>query len=844
MRILIAALALFVSFAAYAENACPSMQWTLVDEMAAPQWVPTIQSVDFDEDGKLDLVGVAQGGSTRHLLWWKGAGDGTFGEPVELGTGSFMSNVVIADATGDGRLDVLVVVYGETGAHLWTYPSTGSGRTQLTQPFTSIPHTLIAPNMDADPEAELVASWGWSGFTVYDRISGGYSQTQNVNSSGSRQITSADFDGDGRFDIAVARPEPRNEGAAPTDRIDVYFRNADGSFGTPLPLYTPQPWAVTSGDIDADGKPDLVIGNWIQATLDPGTITIYRNTGDRTFAASVLVTERPGPPTNVSDPIDVDIIDMNADGHADILVTVVNGSWIATFSGLGDGTFRAPTFLSGYSTSSMTTNDFNGDGVRDLAVGTNDTVLSFARSCMTQVSLYAESYLISAGQQAILRARISGFHPGVAAPRGTVSLREDQTELATADVQADGWVAFDIAGLSAGDHNLYAVFSGNSEIAGATSATVLQRVTNIRSTLSVTLPHQTVHGRSFPVDFKIANIDYGYVEVSVDGGPKQVRYTSVPLVLTLPAGPHSITARYLGTTYLPKSDPVTVNFTTAKEFPWTAAGHPAAVREGSTCPITMTVRAHQTFDVPTGNVQLYEDGTTWLASAALVDGTATFSRTFSRGSHAIRVVYDGDAGYHSVSYDLRIDVLPNVAFPLDARSLPNGIRILAIPADGTDAATLQLQRRVTGTSSWQNVPGFTGLPSMSGVDTTVARGLAYDYRMIATLYSGSPIVSSTDSAVFFTEDPLTAGTLIKRTHFTELATAVNLLRAQANLAPFSFDASFTTEGVVRASHLTSLRSALMQARTTLGMTAPALSSVNAGGTVQLLHMIETRDLAR
>jgi hypothetical protein len=42
------------------------------------------------------------------------------------------------------------------------------------------------------------------------------------------------------------------------------------------------------------------------------------------------------------------------------------------------------------------------------------------------------------------------------------------------------------------------------------------------------------------------------------------------------------------------------------------------------------------------------------------------------------------------------------------------------------------------------------------------------------------------------------------------ATAVNLMRSQASLAPFAFEASFTTPGVIRASHLTSPRAALTE----------------------------------
>lgn len=838
MRILFPALVLLFSFSVLAAAPCPSMEWTLVDESTSPYWVPTLQSIDFDEDGKLDLVGVSDGAD---LLWWKGAGDGTFGEPSALGNAYFMSNVVIADATGDGRLDVLVGVTVQGGTYLWTYAGTGSGRTQVAQPSVQAMHTIVAPNMDADPEAELVTSNGY-GFTVYDRGPGGYTQTQHVDTEPLRKITSADFDADGRHDVAVATAGPMNQGSSPTDRVDVYFRNANGSFGTPVSLFTPQPWAITSGDVDGDGKTDIVAGTWVEGALDPGTITIFRNTGNRTFSASVVGIDKPQPPNYFGgDVMQIEIVDMDADTHADILVSVVNGSWLTTLPGLGDGTFRTPTFLAADTVYAQTNADFNGDGVRDLAVGTLGSVRSYVRSCTTQVSLYAESYMISVGQEATLRAQISGFHPGVAAPRGTVSLRKGQNELASAEVQADGWVTFNVSNLPAGDHDLYAVFSGNSELGGATSAAVRQRVSNTTSSLSIAVP-PTLHGYAFVVDFHIPNVDYGYIEYSVDGGPKQVRYTSVPLTLTLAAGPHSITARYLGAVFRPKSDPVTVHFTTSKETPSIAFGGALQVRLGTAHQLTVTVSTMGTLGAPTGTVHLYENGTTLLSSAPLVNGAATFSRTFGRGSHALRAVYAGDANFNSEFADAAAEVMPNFAFALEARSLSNGIHISAMPMQDTNVSSLQLQRRVVGTGTWQNVAGFTGMTS--GIDTAIARGAAYEYQMIGTLTGGTPIVSNTDSALFFTDDALLPASFIKRTHFTELATAVNLLRSQAGLAAFAFEANFTTPGLIRASHLTSLRTALMEARSALGMPLPATSDVSAAAAVKLLHVTETRDLAR
>jgi len=65
-------------------------------------------------------------------------------------------------------------------------------------------------------------------------------------------LAAADFDGDGRCDLAVALSSP--------DRVSIFRGGAGGSFplasNTPLPSY---PIAVAAGDLNADGSTDLAV---------------------------------------------------------------------------------------------------------------------------------------------------------------------------------------------------------------------------------------------------------------------------------------------------------------------------------------------------------------------------------------------------------------------------------------------------------------------------------------------------------------------------------------------------------------------------------------------------------
>lgn len=847
MRILTAAAALLVSLSAYAVGVCPSVQWTQLDTSTGGYVVDSIESIDFDEDGKLDLVGVIDGSQTDALAWWKGAGDGTFGNATELESAMFMSNVAVAELTGDAYLDVAVVT--SANFDLRIYPGTGSGRGAVVTSYVgNIPNTITAVNMDADAVSELVVSYGPGAWSVHDRVGGSFTTTNygvTPEDTYAHGIVSADFDLDGRFDLAISLRELPDSGYGDLDGVYVYFGNANGTFSAPVVLTTPGAYGLTAADIDVDGKMDLIATSWINnLSWDPSTISLFRNTGSRTFAASTLTVSRPGNVGNA--PFEVEVAEVTNDTNPDLLVSVVNGNWITTFAGLGSATYRQPTFTSLDHLSSIAVADFTGDGQLEIGVGNLGGITVLARSCATQVHLYTEAPMITAGTDAILHASVSGFRTGMSAPLGTISLYEGPTELATGQLGTSGTITFTLTGqtFSVGDHTLYAVFSGNSEVSSAQSANVTQRVTSSVTSVTIPTPIMPTHGKpiSFALSINGASPYADFVDVRVDGGTSFKHYTYAPLSLTLATGQHTIEARFPGASYYPRSPWASLTFTVMKDIPTMTIGGSLAARQGTAHALTVTVSTTGTLAAPTGNVHMYEDTNTFLATAALVNGVASFSRTFTRGSHALRFAYDGDANFLLGGTLTRVEVLPNVAFALDARSLTNGIQIYALPMQDTSTQSLQLQRRVAGTSSWTNVAGFTGITS--GVDTTVARGVAYEYQMIGSLTGGTPIVSNTDAAMFFTDDPLAPFAVIKRTHFTELATAVNLLRSQASLAPFAYESNFTTPGLIRASHLTSLRTALTEARTALGMTTPALSGVSTGAAVQLLHILDTRDLAR
>jgi hypothetical protein len=833
-------LLLSLAFAAPVLAGCPTAGFTLEQTLSGyPQYVEELQTVDYDHDGKLDLVGrIAQQDGFSTLHSWRGVGDGTFEAAVSLGDTKVMDLQVI-NVNNDAYDDIVGVSYDY---RIWVRLGNATGFNAAITAYTNYaPYNVHAGNFNEGiGNIDIVVSSLTSGiFLVYEGNGNGtFTEKQRVDAGGfSDWVTDsfvADFDNDGRFDVALSRRM--------STQVEVWFRNLDGTFASPAVLPAGEwPQIVKAADFNEDGLIDLASVNW-----DDGTVDVFENLGSRAFSSrQILGASLPGRSGGLDS---LHIVDVDSDSHLDIMAGGVNGNWATTFAGNGDGTFKSPTWFELPDNAfSIMTGNFDSDSDLEVAIGSYQKFFTGDYACTSQVHLYAISPKITSGYTAKFRAVVSGISASTPLPLGSVAFKEGATTLGTVNIDSSGKASLDYNGLAAGDHTITAVFSGNSTVSTATSASIVESVTNEASTTTITLGAST-HGEPFnsTVDIKnrINNSVHWYYLLTLDGVTEsEPRWSAQPLTLTLSAGAHTISAEYIGTTTDPASTSPTYTFTTAKHaVSVTRSGGDTTVRLGTAHTIQITVSA-TTSPTPTGSVTLYR-GATPVGSGAIAGGIASITATLPRGSYEYTAVYSGDTNYLTGSAAFTLNVLANTSVVIDAIGLDSTVYIPAVVPNGTTSAVMY--RRLSGTNGWSVVPSWT-LASPIDDGSALTRGFLYDYRLDATVAS---VVqqSNIDSALLYTDAALTAGsTRIKVSQFTELRDAINALRAMAGLLPFAFDGTFGSSMNIRAPHVNAMRTAVSEARTQLGMVATAFTDGTLTSTttnIRRLHITELRDAAR
>ncbi|HEY1657381.1 MAG TPA: FG-GAP-like repeat-containing protein [Candidatus Sulfotelmatobacter sp.] len=412
---------------------------------------------DVNGDGKLDIVAVSycdsdcSSGVASVLL---GNGDGTFQPAVSYNTGGAGAySLVVADTNGDGKPDLLVVDACSSSSScsnglLSVLLGNGDGTFQTAVLYASAapsPQGIAAADFNGDGKVDVALVSGCNSensclngvVSVLLGNGDGTFQTANGFSTigeGSNSIAVGDVNGDGHQDILVSN-NCVSTSSCNSSAIAVLLGNGDGTFqsGTQYSSGGLYPQSLALGDLNADGKLDVVVSN--QCSLNSecqngGTASVLLGNGDGTFQLNASYASGSN-----SDEIEVPaytmvlMADTNGDGKPDVLLTSAcygdsfdcNTGAVSVFLGYGDGTLDGAVLYQpvGSSSFGLASADVNGDGKPDLLV---------AEECQSSSNC-------NNGAVSVLLGNGDGtFEPGESFSSGG----EYPLWLATGDVNGDG----------------------------------------------------------------------------------------------------------------------------------------------------------------------------------------------------------------------------------------------------------------------------------------------------------------------------------------------------------------------------------------------------------------------
>jgi len=480
-----------------------------------------------------------------------GNGDGTFQPAVSYSSGGLYAvSVAVADVNGDGKPDLIVANQDATNCQSCANGSigvllgNGDGTFQPVVAFPlsgsagGVPETVAVADLSGNGKQDLVAVLYGSQVNVLMGNGDGTFQPAVIYGLGccnKSSLAIADVNRDGKPDLLLVFAFCNGcQGGG--GQVGVMLGNGDGTF-LPQVLYGSggdYPLSIVVADVNGDGKADLVVGNSCSVSSGgycsgPGSVGVLFGNGDGTFQAAVSYNSA------VLSYFSVAVADVNGDGKPDLLAGgcastgsggpvycggTADGS-LASLIGNGDGTFQPAVLFDagGYWPSSIAVADLSGNGRPAVAVaswrgdaesgydGSVGVLLnSSGSSAPTTITLASSGSPSVFGQAVLFTAAVSASS---GTPTGTVIFYDGSTVIGSAGL-ANGSAVISVSTLVVGSQSITAAYQGSSNFGASTSVAINQVVnpastaTSLTSSLNPARINQTV--------------TYSAVVASQDGG--------------------------------------------------------------------------------------------------------------------------------------------------------------------------------------------------------------------------------------------------------------------------------------------------------------------------------------
>jgi len=593
-----------------------------------------IAAADFNQDGKIDLAFTNTRAATVDVYY--GNGDGTFAYSASYPTINGASSIEASDIDGDGYPDLFV---GTASAGVYTASENSES---FFQSLLNYGNGTFGPNQAYFPNQP--------------------SQQFDLNPGGAYlQFTTANFTSVGKPDLLMLANG--TSGAA----FSLLKSNGDGTFKqAPIQTQLSNPSApqfinaIASGDMNGDGKPDMVFA-WRDSTGLNAYISVALGNGDGTFQAqqdyAVPATVLGGAIGTANGLV---LADLRGTGKPDVVFLAGTGGLYVMLNN-GDGTLAAPTLVDSQpSMSYLAAQSLRGNGKADIVV---------AQRCNSANNIIGNTFLYLGNGDGTFQAATQ-LSPGFGCPN----------VVAIADMNGDGKPDIVFAG---GDTDInamsgyVAVFLGNGDGTFQTAKTitvpafvgslptgiaVAPLVAN-SSAAGVVLGELGPFGDLFLLPgngdgtFNTSNAFNVFAGIN----SRELEITDLtglglPDLLLTSGGAEANGSQLSVQVFVALKPAPTLAVTTT-----TLQASASTVTAGQSLTFTATVAPQSGSGTPTGTVS-FLDGTTMIGSGTLNGSGVATSSTSSlmTGSHSIKAVYLGDTNF-AASTSSAVSVQVNAA---------------------------------------------------------------------------------------------------------------------------------------------------------------------------------------
>jgi FG-GAP-like repeat/Thrombospondin type 3 repeat/HYR domain len=326
-------------------------------------------TADFDRDGRADLVVPIAIDNEVEVLFGRPGID--FGSVERIPVGAEPLAVLATDFDHDGAADFVVYNYLDRDIELHRGQGDGTFAAPVSYPVTYKYWTLISTDLNGDGLPDVVGLDDDNSIEAFLATTDGRLQPRppKTTSNLDRFLAVGDFTGDGRPDVAMS--------VLPTNpftgySILIYPGHGDGTWGDPVTFHVDAyPSRLVSGDFDGDGRADL-------AVLFSGSfyVGIYRGTsaGLSNRVGYVSVDTNGGIDSMTTG-------DFDGDGLLDLIFLKYysrNSVSIARNQGDFSFDFAKDIGVIGQAPFAAVPADLDGDGTPDLAIVNANTRSVFA----------------------------------------------------------------------------------------------------------------------------------------------------------------------------------------------------------------------------------------------------------------------------------------------------------------------------------------------------------------------------------------------------------------------------------------------------------------------------------